>query len=87
LKQKLGVSDYLIWVMKRLTNLQTKNPNLIINATNEEERSQILAILSEGASDWINALPLASLGFELSMLNYQMYLHCANLMNANSIKM
>ena len=43
-----------------------KLQSLIDNAQNDTEKARILSISSEWASDWLNALPLSSLGLKLS---------------------
>ena len=69
-KQKLGVSELphnQIFQSEWDTPIcKQKFQNLINNAPDEEERARLLAISSEGASAWLNAIPLSSLGLKLS---------------------
>ena len=69
-KQKLGVSELphnQIFQREWDTPIcKQKLQNLIDNAPDEEERARLLAISSEGASAWLNAIPLSSLGLKLS---------------------
>ena len=49
--------------------------NLIGNSSSETEKARLLAISSEHASDWLNAIPISSLG--LKMNNRQFKTACA----------
>ena len=39
--------------------------NLLISAPSKEERARILAVSSTNSSDWLNAIPISSLGHKL----------------------
>ena len=69
-KQKLGVSELphnQIFQKEWDTPIcKQKLQNLIDNAPDEEERARLLTISSEGASAWLNAIPLSSVGLKLS---------------------
>jgi hypothetical protein len=69
-KQKLGVSELPHnQIFQREWDApicKQKFQNLIANAPDEEESARLLAISSEGASAWLNAIPLSSLGLKLS---------------------
>ena len=64
---------------------------LIENAQSETEKARLRSITSEGASAWLNALPLSSLGLKLSDSELPILCalesHFANLTNVYEAKM
>ena len=60
---------------------KTKLNDLLNNAGGKEDQARLKAVSSEHASDWLNAIPIPSLGLKLS--NIQVKIACALRLGSN----